>query len=107
LIVTPDAFTSINRKLIIGTAAHYRLPAVYPFSYFAKDGGLLVYGIDTIDLYRQAATYVDRIFKGANPSELPVQAPVKFELIINLKTANALGIKVSPKLLARADEVIE
>jgi ABC-type uncharacterized transport system substrate-binding protein len=88
-------------------AARYRLPAVYSFRYFIEIRGLLSYGNDPLDLVRRAATYADRILKGENPSELPVQAPVKFELTINLKTAKALGLDSPPTLLARADEVIE
>jgi putative ABC transport system substrate-binding protein len=80
---------------------------VYPFRYFALSGGLVSYGVDNVDLYRRGATYVDRILKGANPADLPVQHPVKFELVINLKTAKVLGLSVPPSLLARADEVIE
>jgi|SRR5271166_1587803 len=85
----------------------YRLPAVYPYRFFAELGGLLSYGVDLTDNFRRAATYVDRILKGAKPSELPVQAPVKFEMVINLKTAKTLGLTVPPTLLATADEVIE
>ena len=107
LIVMPDAFTIAHRVEITSLAARYRLPAVYPFRFFAELGGLLSYGNDLLDNYRRAASYVDRILKGEKPSELPVQAPVKFELVINLKTAKALGLDVPPTLLARADEVIE
>jgi ABC-type uncharacterized transport system substrate-binding protein len=107
LIVMPDSFTSAHRAEITSLAARYRLPAVYPFRFFAEVGGLLSYGNDQLDNFRRAATYVDRILKGAKPSELPVQAPVKFELVINLKTAKALGLDVPPTLLAHADEVIE
>jgi len=88
-------------------AASYRLPTVYPFHQFSEVGGLLSYGNDQIDNYRRAAVYVDRILRGVKPSELPVQAPVKFELVINLKTAKALGITIPPSLLLRADEVIQ
>jgi ABC-type uncharacterized transport system substrate-binding protein len=92
---------------ITSLAARYRLPAVYPFRFFAKDGGLLSYGNKVIDNYRRAAGYADRILRGTNTSELPVQAPVKFELVINVRTAKALGLEVPPTLLVRADEVIE
>jgi putative ABC transport system substrate-binding protein len=107
LIAMPDSFTIGYRREIISLADHYRLPAVYPFRFFAEVGGLLSYGVDLVDNYRRVATYVDRILKGEKPSELPVQAPVKFELVINLKTAKALGIEVPAMLLGRADEVIE
>ena len=93
--------------LLIGLAARSRMPAVYPFRYFATVGGLLSYGSDATDLWRRSAAYVDRILRGAKPGDLPVQAPTKFELAINLKTAKALGLQVPPSLLARADEVIE
>ncbi len=107
LIVMPDSFTDAHRVEITSLAARYRLPAVYAFRLFAKLGGLLSYGNDLTDNYRRAATYADRILKGAKPSELPVQAPVKFELVINLKTAKALGLDVPLHLQQRADEVIE
>jgi putative tryptophan/tyrosine transport system substrate-binding protein len=107
LMVLPDISTTNHRDLIIALAARHRLPAVYPFRYFAASGGLMSYGSDLADIYRRAASYVDRILKGAVPGELPVQAPVKFELVINLKTANALGLTVPPLWLGRADEVIE
>jgi putative tryptophan/tyrosine transport system substrate-binding protein len=107
LIAMPDSFTIAYRAEITSLAARYRLPAVYPYRSFAEVGGLLSYGVNLIDNFRRAATYVDRILKGEKPSELPVQAPVKFELVINLKTAEALGISVPPVLLATANEVIE
>ena len=107
LMVLPDVSTMNNRDLIIALAARHRLPAVYPFRYFAASGGLFSYGMDAADVFRRAASYVDRILKGAKPGDLPVQAPSKFELVINLKTAGALGLDVPPLLLARADEVIE
>ncbi len=107
LIVTPDSFMDVHRAEIASLAARYRVPAVYPFHQFAQVGGLLSYGNDQLDNYRRAAVYVDRILRGAKPSELPVQAPVKFELVINLKTAKALDLAVPQSLLARADEVIE
>ena len=103
----PDSFLTAHRAEVTSLAARYRLPAVYPFRMFAEAGGLLSYGNDVLDQYRRAASYVDRILKGAKPSELPVQAPVKFQLLINLKAAKALGLTVSPSLLARADKVIE
>jgi putative tryptophan/tyrosine transport system substrate-binding protein len=107
LIAMPDTFLNAHRAEVISLAARYRLPAVYAFRFFAELGGLLSYGPDLLDPYRRAATYADRIFKGAKPSELPVQAPVKFDLVINLKTAKALGLDVPLHLQQRADEVIE
>ena len=107
LVVVPSAFTTIHRDLIIGLAARHRLPSVYGFSYYAASGGLIAYGIDVRDMYARVARYVDRILKGENPSDLPIQAPTKFELVINLKTAKAIGLEVPPMLLARVDEVIE
>ena len=107
LIVTSNAWGIVHRDLIIALASRHRLPVVYPFRVFITAGGLVSYGPDTIDPHRRAADYVDRILRGDKPAELPVQAPVKFELVINLKTAKALGLEVPPTLLARADEVIE
>jgi putative tryptophan/tyrosine transport system substrate-binding protein len=107
LIVTPDSFMDVHRAEVISLAARFHLPAVYPFRQFSEAGGLLSYGNDQLDNFRRAAVYADRILRGAKPSELPVQAPVKFELVINLKTAKALGLDVPPLLQQRADEVIE
>jgi putative tryptophan/tyrosine transport system substrate-binding protein len=106
LIVTVGG-TAVHRDLIVAAAAKHGLPAIYPYPYFASDGGLISYGPDTIEPYTRAAGYVDRIFKGEKPANLPVQAPTKYHLAINLKTAKALGLTVPPSLLARADEVIE
>src|SRR5262249_21481258 len=107
LLVLPDLFTATNRQSIVAIAAHHRLPAVYPFRYFVASGGLMAYGIEMLEAYRQAAAYVDRILKGESPNDLPVQQPGKFEFVLNLKTAKALGLTLPPQLLARADEVIE
>jgi len=107
LIVMPDSFTDANHEEITSLADRYRLPAVYAYRFFAERGGLLSYGADLSDNFRRAAEYVDRILKGERPADLPVQAPTKYELVINLKTAKALGLKIPPSLLARADEVIE
>ena len=106
LVVTVGG-TAVRRDLIVAAAAKYRLPAIYPYRYFVSDGGLISYGPDTIEPYVRAAGYVDRIFKGEKPANLPVQAPTKYQLAINLKTAKALGLIVPPSLLAHADEVIE
>jgi putative tryptophan/tyrosine transport system substrate-binding protein len=106
MIVTAGG-TGFRRDLIIRLASRHKLPAVYPFRYYAKDGGLITYGPDTLDPVRRATEYVDRILKGEKPADLPVQAPVKYELAINLKTARMLGLTVPPSLLAIADEVIE
>jgi ABC-type uncharacterized transport system substrate-binding protein len=106
-VVMADTFMVNHRAEITSLAARHQLPAVYPFRFFLELGGLLSYGNDLVDSFRRAATYADRILKGATPNELPVQTPVKFELAINLKTAKALGLEVLPTLLARADEVIE
>ena len=107
LIVITDSFMVARRAQIISLAARYRLPAVYPYRFFTEAGGLLSYGPDLIDNFRRAATYADRILKGAKPSELPIQAPVKFDLVINLKTAKAFGLDVPMHLQQRADQVIE
>ena len=107
LILPPDPFTVAHRKLIFDLAARYRVPAINGLLYFANEGGLVSYGVDVRDQFRQAAAYVDRILRGEKPADLPVQQPTKFELVINLTTAKALGLDVPPTLLARADEVIE
>jgi putative ABC transport system substrate-binding protein len=107
LVVTGSTPAAAHRNLIITLAARYRLPAVYPYRFFATGGGLVSYGPNIVDQYRRAAGYVDRILKGEKPADLPVQAPARYELVINLKTANALALDVPPTLLARADEVIE
>jgi putative ABC transport system substrate-binding protein len=107
LLVTPDVTTHNNRALIISLAARQHLPAVYAYPYYVTEGGLVAYGVNVVDLYRRAATYVDRILRGEKPEQLAVQAPVKFDLAINLKTAKELGLTLPPAMLARADEVIE
>ena len=107
LIIAPDLFLASNRPLIIELAARYRVPAIYAFRDYTEAGGLISYGIDPVDIFTRAAKYVDRILKGEKPADLPVQAPTKFELVINLKTAKALGITIPPTLLVRADEAIE
>jgi putative ABC transport system substrate-binding protein len=107
LIITGSAPSAVHRDLIIKLAGQHRLPAVYPYRFYAADGGLVSYGPNTIDPYRQAASYVDRILKGAKPADLPVQAPTKYELIINRKTAKSLDLALPQAMVARADEVIE
>jgi putative ABC transport system substrate-binding protein len=107
LVVMPDTFMAVHRAPIISAAARNNVPAVYSQSVFARDGGLLSYGTDQLDTYRRAASYVDRILRGAKPGDLPVQFPTKFEMVVNLKTAKALGLAVPPSILLRADEQIE
>ena len=107
LIALPDFFTTWHRDLIISLAARHRLPAVYPYRYFAVNGGLVSYGNEPTDVIRQATTYVDRILKGAKPADLPVQLPTKYTLVVNLKTATALGLTIPESFLQRADEVID
>jgi putative ABC transport system substrate-binding protein len=107
MVVMPSVFTSIHRKEIADLAARYRLPAVYPFRFFAKAGGLVSYGAEAGDTFRRAAGYVDRILKGASPGELPVQTPARFELVVNVAAAKAVGLELPALMLARADEVIE
>jgi putative ABC transport system substrate-binding protein len=107
LIVMPDNFTAMHRSLVIAQSAEQQMPAIYPFRYFASEGGLISYGADLLDLYKRTPFYIDRILRGAKVADLPVQAPAKFELVINLKAAKALGLTVPRIMLARADEVIE
>jgi ABC-type uncharacterized transport system substrate-binding protein len=107
LLIVPDATIIAHRELVIALAARYRLPAVYPWRYFVTAGALMSYGIDNIDVLQKAASYVDRILRGAKPVDLPVQAPTKYETAVNLKTAKALGLTIPPTLLATADDVIE
>jgi putative tryptophan/tyrosine transport system substrate-binding protein len=107
LVLLPDVFTQSIRRQIVALAAHYRLPAIYQYGHVVREGGLVAYGIDPLDVFRRTAAYVDRILNGAKPADLPVQLPTKFELVINLKTAKALALTVPQSLLLRADEVIE
>jgi putative ABC transport system substrate-binding protein len=107
LVVMPDPFLGVNRSWIISAAARNNVPAVYPNSPYASDGGLLSYGVDMVDIWRRVAAYVDRILRGAKPGDLPVQFPTKFEMVVNLKTAKSLGLTVPQSILLRADEVIE
>ena len=107
LLFPPDSTTVQNRGLIIALATRHRLPSVYPFRFYVADGGLMSYGIDQVEMFREAASYIDRILRGAKPADLPVQAPTKYTTVLNLKTARALGLDVPPSLLLRADEVIE
>jgi putative ABC transport system substrate-binding protein len=105
--VIPEAYLTAHSQEIISLAAHYRLPAIYTLPHFVRSGGLLSYGNDLLDNFRRAAVYADRILRGAKPSELPVEAPEKYQLLINLETARTLGLDVPPALSGRADEVIE
>jgi putative tryptophan/tyrosine transport system substrate-binding protein len=107
LVVLPDTTTLVRRDLVVALAARNRLPAVYPLRVFVESGGLMSYSIYVVDAYRLAATYVDRILRGTQPADLPVQAPTRYETVLNLKTAKSLGLEVPPSLLVRADEVIE
>jgi putative ABC transport system substrate-binding protein len=107
LVIMPDLFMNAHRSPIILASARSNVPAIYPQSYFARDGGLLSYGVDVVDTWRHAASYADRILRGAKPAELPVQLATKFEMVVNLKTAKALGLTVPQSILLRADEVIE
>jgi len=107
LVIMPDIFTAVHRRTIIGLAAQHRLPAAYPFRYWVTDGGLISYGIDVPDLFRRTASHVDRILRGEKPADLPVQAPTKYETVLNLKTAKALGLTIPRTLLAAATELIE
>jgi len=106
-VVMPDTFTALHREKIVSLAARYRLPAVYPFRWFAEIGGLLSYGIDSNDMFRRASSYVDRILKGAKPADLPVQAPTTYEMVVNLRTAKELGLSVPETVMLVADQVIE
>jgi len=107
LMVPPDAYALVHRNLIVHAAARHRIPAIYSYRQFVKEGGLMSYAPDTPDVFRRSAWYVDRILKGAKPAELPVQTPIKFEFVINLKTATTLGLTVPPTVHALTDEVIE
>ena len=107
VIVTASTSTAVHRDLLFSLALQYRLSAVYPLPYYAASGGLAAYGPDSINLYTRAAAYVDRVLRGEKPADLPVQAPTKYELVINQRTAQAIGLALPPTLLARADEVIE
>jgi putative ABC transport system substrate-binding protein len=105
--VVPDVFMQVHRTLIIRLAEQYRLPAIYPYRFFPTSGGLLSYGFDTVVVFRQAASYVDKILKGTKPADLPVQAPSTFKMIVNLKAARAIGLTIPESFLVRADEVID
>jgi putative ABC transport system substrate-binding protein len=107
VVITPDAFFASHSTRIVALAERFRLPAVYPYRYYVAQGGLLCYGVNNGDLFRQAAPYVDRILRGAKPADLPVQQPTRFEMVINLKTAKALGLAIPQSMQVRADEVIQ
>jgi putative ABC transport system substrate-binding protein len=107
IVALPDVFLNARRDQFVALAAQHRLPAIYPYRSFVASGGLMSYGPDLLDIWRRSASYVDRILRGEKPTDLPVQAPTKYELVINLKTAKTLGLELPPTLLARADEVIE
>jgi putative ABC transport system substrate-binding protein len=107
LLVPPDIFNTTHREEIIALSARHRLPAIYPYRYYVASGGLISYGVELLELWRRAAEYVDRILKGARPGDLPITQPNKFQLIVNLKTAKALGLAIPETFLLRADEVIE
>ena len=107
ILMVTDVLTNLNRKRVFEFAAAHQLPAIYEVSYMVREGGLMSYGVNFADLYRRAAGYVDKILKGAQPGELPVEQPTKYELAVNLKTAKALGLTIPPSLLLRADQVIE
>jgi putative ABC transport system substrate-binding protein len=107
MLVMPNLFTGVHRQRIVAAAAREELPTVYPYRYFVTAGGLVAYGNHMADMFRRAASYVDRILKGEKPADMPIQAPTNFELVINMKTAKALGLTIPPSLFARADEVIE
>jgi putative ABC transport system substrate-binding protein len=107
VLVLPNPVLISQRPQVVDLAARSRLPAIYPYREFVDDGGLMIYGVSFIDLFRRAATYVDKILKGAKPADLPVEQPTKFELVINLKTANEIGLTIPPSVLARADTVIQ
>jgi putative ABC transport system substrate-binding protein len=107
VIVIPDAFFASHSTQIVALADRFRLPVVYPYRYYAVQGGLLSYGVNNVDLFHQAAPYIDRILRGAKPSDLPVQQPTRFQLVINMKTAKSLNLSVPPSLQASADDVIE